>query len=89
LDLTAATRIGAGGKVEDIAVEAASDPSGFRTFFTQTIEESIRSSTFLASCEGKTVRLSYTFRMNPTPPVATAWFGYPNRLEIWALSPRI
>jgi hypothetical protein len=90
LDVTAAITLATDGKVQSVVFEGATGvrPESQRLFLP-TIEQTIRASAFEPACAQKTVRISYAFKMNADagPNVTASWFGYPNRVEVWAVSP--
>jgi hypothetical protein len=83
------------GKVQSVVLEGATFPGasdgkpGLENLFRPTIEETIRESEFEPTCAAKTVRIGYVFRMNVAPYITASWFGYRNRVEVWAVSPFI
>jgi len=90
LEISAAVALTTDGKVQSVAFEGASDPRPEnQNLFLPTIEQTIRASAFAQACGQKTVRIMYAFRMNAAegPDVTASWFGYPNRVEVWAVSP--
>ncbi len=92
MDVTAAITLATEGKVQAVVFEGATDSRpGNQNLFLPTIEQTIRASAFEPACAQKTVRISYVFRMNAAegPDVTASWFGYPNRVEVWAVSPRL
>jgi hypothetical protein len=92
MEVTAAITLATDGKVQSVVFEGATDSKpGNQNLFLPTIEQTIKASAFEPTCAGKTVRISYVFRMNaePDPDLTASWFGYPNRIEVWAVSPRL
>ena len=85
-ETSAAIRLATDGKIQSVVLEGA---TGLEQLFRPTIEETLRASAFEPSCSHKTVRVSYAFRMNVAPDVTASWFGYPNRVEVWAVSPPV
>ena len=90
IDISAAITLSSDGKVESVVIADASDSRPtIKDIFLLTIEQSIRSSEFEPACAQKTVRIIYSFRMDAAPDVTASWFGYPNRIEVWAVTPRL
>src|SRR5882762_3684977 len=89
IEVSAAITLTKDGTVQTVVLEGATGgrPDDER-LFRPTIERTIRASAFEPACANKTVRISYAFRMNVAPDVTASWFGYPNRVEVWAVSPR-
>jgi hypothetical protein len=87
-NLTAAIVVAKDGAVQSVTFEDVSArlPAYAKFFFSQ-IEDTVRASQFAANCAGKTVRISYVFGMDGEPPAAATWFGFPNRVEIWQVTP--
>src|SRR5262249_43676716 len=88
MEVTAAINL-TDGNVRSVAFEGATLPKPQdQNLFLPTIERTIRGSAFEPTCGNKTVRLSYAFRMDAaTNDVAGSWYGYPNRVEVWAVTP--
>ena len=92
IEVSAALTLTADGKIQSVVFEGATDPRPENEqLFLPTIEQTIRASAFEPACAQKTVRISYVFRMDApeAPDVTASWFGYPNRVEVWAASPRL
>jgi hypothetical protein len=88
MEVTAAVTLGTDGKVQSLVFEGATDSKpGNQHLFLPTIEQTIRASAFEPTCANKTVRVSYAFKMDAAPDVTGSWFGYPNRVEVWAVTP--
>ena len=88
MDVTAAITVASDGKVQSVVYEGATDSRrANQNLFLPMIEQAIRASAFEPLCAHKTVRISYTFKMDAAPDVTASWFGYPNRVEVWAVSP--
>jgi hypothetical protein len=90
-EVTAVVSLEANERVQSVAFEGDSDgkPAN-QNLFKPTIEKAIRESEFEPACAGKAVRIVYLFRMNMPSgitAIAASWFGYPNRVEVWAVSP--
>lgn len=88
MEFTAAISLTTGGKVQSVVLEDATDSRpGYVDRFRPTIEKTIRVSEFEPTCAAKTVRIRYVFKMDAGRLVTASWFGYPNRVEVWAVSP--
>ena len=89
IEVSAAFTLTTGGSIQSVVFEGATDkkPEN-QNLFLPTIEKTIRASTFEPACAQKTVRIRYVFRMDAAPDVTASWFGYPNRVEVWAVSPQ-
>lgn len=60
------------------------------TLRTAVFRSSLRSALMLRlGALSKTVRLVSDFRMDGNPPNKLMWFGFPNRFEIWDVSPTL
>jgi hypothetical protein len=92
MDVTVAITLAPDGKIQSVNFEKATGVNpGNEKLFQPTIEQTIRASAFEPACANKTVRIFYAFRMNAAeaPDLTASWFGFPNRVEVWAVSPRL
>ena len=88
MSISAVVMLDDDGRVESVSFKDASDArTEKQSLFAPTIERTIRQSEFESTCARKTMRISYGFRMNAVKDVTASWFGYPNRVEVWAVSP--
>jgi hypothetical protein len=88
MSLTAVVALTSAGAAQTIAFEDISgERSDLAKLFFPELERSLRASQFSAACGGKSVRLIFDFRMNGDPPNKMIWFAFPNRFEIWDVSP--
>lgn len=89
-EVTAAISLSADGRAQSVAFEGASDAKpGNQDLFKPMIEKTIRESEFEPSCGQKTVRIVYLFKMNVPSGITGSGFGYPNRVEVWGVSPSL
>lgn len=70
--------LGAAGSAQKISIDSKSPR---KSLFEQTIQTSIRRSTFLQSCSGQTVDVVFTFTLGDGPLREIVAFRYPN--EFW------
>jgi len=70
--------VGAAGSVQKISIDSKSSR---KSLFEQTIQTSMRRSTFLQSCSGQTVDVVFTFTLGDGPLREIVAFRYPN--EFW------
>jgi hypothetical protein len=88
IEVSAAITLATDGKIQSVAFERVSDTRpAAQHLLLPTIEQTIRASAFQPECGNKTVPISYAFKMDAAPDVTASWFGYPNRVEMWAVSP--
>jgi hypothetical protein len=81
--LRAAVNLDAQGAVQSQEIEIVSGPKDQR-FFKAAIDRGLKASTFNKTCAGRTVRLTFRFKMGGADAV---WFEYPSTYEITALPP--
>jgi len=75
--------LGQKGSVEAVSYEEDAGSATAKKLFFRAIEDSIRASTFLPTCRGRTVKLFFEFKLGTqrTPRVS---FAYPSRFLIFA-----
>jgi hypothetical protein len=89
MTLTAAVVVANDGSAQSVSFESSSGKREDSRLFHGVLEQSLKASQFSTSCSGKTVRLVFDFRLDGPPPNKAIWFTYPNRFEIWEVSPKI
>ena len=88
ISLTAAVLLANDGSVQSMSFEnIGGERADLAKLVFPELERSLKGSQFSGTCGGTTVRLVFDFRMNGTPPNKMIWFGFPNRFEIWDVSP--
>jgi len=86
--VSAAIKLANDGTVQTVVLEGTANSSPQKEgLFRATIEQTIRASAFDPACANKMVRVSYVFKMDAARDVTASWFGYPNRVEVWAVTP--
>jgi hypothetical protein len=85
---TAAIVVANDGSAQSTSFEGVSGPRPdlAKLFFFPEVERSLKGSEFDVTCNGRTVRMAFDFRMDRNPP-NLAVFGFPNRFEIWGTYP--
>ena len=90
MSLTTAIVLASDGSAQSISFERISgERADLAKLFFSELERAMRRSQFSSTCGGKTVRLVFEFRMNGNPPDKMMWFGFPNRFEVWEVSPPV